>query len=307
MPRKGISFDEVSAVADCMAAANDKVTIKSVRERLGRGSNNTIHKHLSTWRDKQPQFVPMPTEIPLAILTGITQELARVRQEARAEIEERLVIAQDEAHELAAAGEASEAEIENLEEENSALTKHRDQLQDHIREKDSEIERLMREVERERYGSEQARIETAQIRNRIDIQEGKILDFSATIEQLKSENAIISQARIDAEKDAAVLSARLEMGQEATARMQGEIDLLSAQVDKERHSAESARRNLEQINDSYQMQAAALSECMASKKVISELYDLEKAARISAEKQSAVLAARLDEMIQRNQISASEA
>lgn len=43
MPRIGITYDEVAAAADAIAAENMHPTVPKMRERLGTGSAGTIH------------------------------------------------------------------------------------------------------------------------------------------------------------------------------------------------------------------------------------------------------------------------
>ncbi|WP_221931826.1 DNA-binding protein [Klebsiella pneumoniae] len=52
MARQGITFEQVAAVADALAGEGQQPTIRAVREKLGdTGSPNTIHKHLTAWRE----------------------------------------------------------------------------------------------------------------------------------------------------------------------------------------------------------------------------------------------------------------
>jgi colicin import membrane protein len=85
-------------------------TIRAVREKLGdTGSPNTIHKHLTAWREARPVAAAAAPELPQALTAAIAAEIERAASQARGEIEGRLVQAQAEAAELAAAGEALEA------------------------------------------------------------------------------------------------------------------------------------------------------------------------------------------------------
>lgn len=50
MPRKGISYNQVAAVANSLVAEGIEPTYKRVRDALGTGSYNTICKNMSTWK-----------------------------------------------------------------------------------------------------------------------------------------------------------------------------------------------------------------------------------------------------------------
>jgi len=115
MARDGVTFEQVEAAADALAGEGLAPTIRAVRERLGdTGSPNTIQRHLARWRELRPSApVPRPS-IPEGILSAIAQEIERAAAQARAEAEARLVLAQAELAELAAVGEALEAEREAL-------------------------------------------------------------------------------------------------------------------------------------------------------------------------------------------------
>ena len=52
--RIGVTYDEVAAIADQIVAGGAEPTIRNVRDRLGRGSYSTIHRHLTAWRDARP-------------------------------------------------------------------------------------------------------------------------------------------------------------------------------------------------------------------------------------------------------------
>ena len=129
MARQGITFEQVAAVADALAGEGQQPTIRAVRERLGdTGSPNTIHKHLAAWREARPVAAAAAPELPQALTAAIAAEIERAASRARGEIEGRLVQAQAEAAELAAAGEVLEGERDELAEQVAGLTTERDTL-----------------------------------------------------------------------------------------------------------------------------------------------------------------------------------
>ena len=67
MARQGITFEQVAAVADALAGEGQQPTIRAVREKLGdTGSPNTIHKHLTAWREARPVAAAAAPELPQA-------------------------------------------------------------------------------------------------------------------------------------------------------------------------------------------------------------------------------------------------
>ena len=67
MARPGITFEQVAAVADAMLGKGQQPTINGVRERIGTGSPNTIHKHLLVWRAARPQTIAAVPELPASL------------------------------------------------------------------------------------------------------------------------------------------------------------------------------------------------------------------------------------------------
>jgi len=107
MARPGITFEQVAAVADAMLGIGQQPTINGVRDRIGTGSPNTIHKHLLVWRAARPQTIAAAPELPASLASAIATEIERAAASARSEVEDKLVQSQAEAVELANAGEVS--------------------------------------------------------------------------------------------------------------------------------------------------------------------------------------------------------
>lgn len=282
MPRTGISFEEVAAIADSLTAEGVTPSIKNVRERSGTGSPNTIQRHLAAWRETVPHST-VTVELPASILAAINQEIIRSRAEAKAELEAKLVLVQGEAAELAGLGEMLEANQEVLFEEIETLKTNRDMVRGKLQEQASEIDRLTREIERERYGAEQARIELAQIRNRIDIQADKIAEQSVIIDQLTTKYNAETAARNSAEKDAAVLTSKLESDHEKLTALLKEKEVLLSQLATERLAREEARSESVKCADKLVLKSALLEEQTSKIKEVYELYETERRGRIDAE------------------------
>jgi len=214
MAREGVSFEQVSAAADSLVGAGKQTTIRAVREALGgTGSPNTIHRHLAAWSIARPKIAAVAPALPASIVAEITREIERSTSAARAEIEQRLVHAQSEAADLAAAGESLETEREALAEQVTALTTKFDQAQATAAAHAAEIERQAREIERERKVAGEAQVQLAEARLKTESQAAQIVDLRAEIERLKAELATCDRARQDAEQRAAVVASELKGSQ----------------------------------------------------------------------------------------------
>ena len=256
MAREGITYEQVSAVADALMAEGLRPAIRAVRERLGfTGSPNTIHKHLSAWREARPVAVAAAPELPRALTAAIAAEIARTASEARAEIEARLVQAQGEATDLAAAGEALEGERDELIEQVAALTSERDTLAGKASQQAVDLADQAQRIEREQQAAEAARVELATARLKIEAQAERLTEQGAELERLRQVLEVEGKARIGAEQQAAVLAARLEAAT-ADAQRVGEraerAEQLAAQtaaaLENARATAADARENVARLS-----------------------------------------------------------
>lgn len=103
MGRSGITYEQVAAVADVLAAENGNATLKAVRERLGTGGMGTIHRHLTTWQANRPKAAVPVVALPDTINRELNQWVLQAATAARGEAEESLAQAQAAAIELAPA------------------------------------------------------------------------------------------------------------------------------------------------------------------------------------------------------------
>lgn len=61
---KGITQEQVNAVADALVAAGDKPTVEKIRQALGTGSPNTVIRMLDTWRGSLAQRLQEVIKLP---------------------------------------------------------------------------------------------------------------------------------------------------------------------------------------------------------------------------------------------------
>ena len=229
MARPGITFEQVAAVADAMLGKGQQPTINGVRERIGTGSPNTIHKHLLVWRAARPQTIAAVPELPASLASAIATEIERAAASARSEVEDKLVQSQAEAVELANAGEVLETERDALLEQVVELTTHRDTLAGKAEQQAVDIEALAERVKREQQAAESARVELVKAQLKIESGSERLVDQHQENERLRVALEIESKARIAAEQMSAVLVARLEAMTERATKAETKVEQLEQQ------------------------------------------------------------------------------
>ena len=247
MARVGVTYEQVAAAADGLLGEGLAPTIRAVRERMGSsGSPNTIHRHLTTWREARPVAPAAAPDLPPSITAGIAAEIARAAAAVRGEIESRLVQAQAEAADLAAAGEALEAERDMLIEQVAVLTQERDTQKGVVTQQASDLTDAQERLEREQQAAEGARIELATARLRIDAQAERVKDQAAEIARLSDALAEARDGRIVAEQQAAVLAARLEAAADQLRRAEARTEEVAQEATRAAAAADAARTAAEQ-------------------------------------------------------------
>lgn len=241
MAREGITFEQVAAAADALVGEGQQPTIRAIRERLGTGSPNTVHKHLTAWREARPVAVAAAPELPQALSTAIAAEIERAAAQARAQIEGRLVQSQGEAAELAAAGEVIEAERDALAEQVAELTRERDTLAGKAEQQAADLADQAQRIEREQQAAESARVELATARLKTEAQAERQAEQTVEIERLRAALEACQQARTAAEQQAAVLAAKLE-GVTVQLAQQAEVN-----VEARKLATEEAQRVVERL------------------------------------------------------------
>ncbi len=218
MARPGITLDQVSAAADKMVAEGKDPAITTVRDMLGTGSLNTVQRLLVEWRQAQPpkqsQTASLPDYITNPLAAGITKQVA----EARAEVEHRLVQAQEEARVLSELGEVLESENATLADQAVVLTSERDRLAGKAEMQEKEILQLQEKVKNLDAATESARLEIATSRLRAESLIENDVARKKEIEKLHEDIARSQESKIAAEQDAAVLRERVASLQQAMAQ-----------------------------------------------------------------------------------------
>lgn len=306
MGRKGITYTQVAAVADALAAEGIEPTKDSVRDRLGTGSDGTVHRHLKEWRKVRTQVAAAPVELSKAVSDSILCDIERAKAAVRAELGGKLVTAEEEASSLAITCEELEDELEIRREEISALLEEKAVFVNNEERLAAEIKRLTTEGWRDREIIEQGRTEVAQLRNKLELHETTLTEQSRTIEMLKAENDSEMKKRIDAEKDAAVLAAKLEAEREKASALLAEKVALTERVTIERQGSEVARADAARIAAESMAQSVLLAEKTSALKDLSAALETEKNAHISATKDVKALRNQIAEVIKTAEASRLE-
>lgn len=252
MARPGITFDQVATVADALIGEGKQPSIVAVRERLGTGSSSTIHQFLTTWRAARPQAVIAAPELPASLTTAIASEIERAAANARSEIESKLVQSQAEAVELANASELIEAERDELFEQVAELTTERDTLAGKAEQQAQDIKVQSERIEREQQAAEAARVELAKAQLKIEAGTDRLVEKVQEIERLRTTLAIENEGRIEAEQQAAVLTAKLES-------MTDRANKAEARINQAEKQAQQTVQEINGIRNQVQAQQVELS------------------------------------------------
>ena len=258
MAREGITAAQVAQAADALVGEGKQPTIRGVRDRLGGGSPNTVHRHLTAWRETRPPAVAAAPELPASLTASIAAEIARATAKARAEIEGYLVQAQTEAADLAQAGEVLEAEREALTEQVAVLTRERDTLAGKAAQQVADLDAQAQRIEREQSAAEAARVELATARLRIEGDAERRAEQTQEIERLRAALEAESKARVAGEQSAAVLTAKLEALRDQVEELREGRARLEAERDQARERAHQAQGEAREQARRIQEQAAAL-------------------------------------------------
>ena len=208
--RTGITFEQVAAVADAIAARGDRPTLRGVRAELGSGSMGTIQKHLAAWQGQRRQIVTSAATLPTEIQRVILSEIEREVDAARAELEAELAATKGDRDALA---EDNEAQAEQIEQQTARLDEIEatsQQQAGRIAQLESDLETAWQATERERGVAEQARQALAKAELRLEA----LPKVEAEVERLRAALEA-SQARATTAEQLAAVTAEKLAGVEA--------------------------------------------------------------------------------------------
>ena len=208
--RTGITFEQVAAVADAIAARGDRPTLRGVRAELGSGSMGTIQKHLAAWQGQRRQIVTSTATLPTEIQRVILSEIEREVDAARAELEAELAAIKGDRDTLA---DDNEAQAEQIEQQTARLDEIEATIQQQagrIAQLESDLETAWQATERERGVAEQARQALAKAELRLEA----LPKIEAEVERLRAALEA-SQARATTAEQLAAVTAEKLAGVEA--------------------------------------------------------------------------------------------
>jgi len=241
MARPGITREQVTQAADALVAEGQNPSIEAIRKRLGTGSPNTVHKHLTEWRAARPQTPAAVREIPASLTAALAAEIERATAQARAEIEGQLVEAQAEAAALADAGEGLEADREALTDQVADLTSERDILAGKAAQQAADLDALAQRIEREQQAAESARVELATARLKIEAHAERQAEQAQEMRRLRDALETATAAKVAGEQSAAVLAAQLEGLRAQVEELREARGRIEAERDQARDQANQAQ------------------------------------------------------------------
>lgn len=200
-----ITPEQVYAVADAIKAQGDKPTLRTVRERLGGGSMGTIARILQQWKAGEAREVGTEITIPPALQKALMEFVGTATTAARAPLESELADQQQAATELAAENERQTETIRDLSLQIEGVTADKAGIEGKAAQLAAELATARDEITRERQAAEVARVELAKAALRLE----GLPRLEAEITSLRADLERERQGRIQAEQEAAVLTARV--------------------------------------------------------------------------------------------------
>lgn len=303
MARPGITFEQVAAAAEALAAEGSATTIKAVLARLGSGSETTILKHLRAWRDSRPAAPVAARELSPQLTAAINSDIDRAVAEASAPLTAKLAEQQEELDQAIAVGERREREIDELTEQLAVITTERDQSTALAGERADEIRRLSEALAVERAAKDALVLEAATLRLKTDNQGEQLGELKAALATAKTALDEAAQGRQAAEKALAGVEARetaeraraddlagrLRVAQEQTATATADA---KAAADEAKVSASAAAQARIEAKEAQAAATAAARELSAAQ----EALKVAQAAAQTAQGEAAGLQGQLIEL-----------
>jgi SOS-response transcriptional repressor LexA len=105
-----IEYEDVAEAADALVSAGQSPTIRRLRDRLGTGSDTSIHRHLKAYRAKQALAERPAVAVPDDAIRAISGVMERHAAVQSVETQQASTEAQDEADAIAETAERVEDE-----------------------------------------------------------------------------------------------------------------------------------------------------------------------------------------------------
>lgn len=280
-----ITQEQINAAADAIRATGTKPTARAVRDAVGGGSMATVLKYLQVWQSGQvkpaAQDVTLPPTLTRALVDFIGQEVAQ----AKAGLEADLAVAQQAAADLISESERQAAGIEAQEKALEEAFGDKAELAGKLGQIEVDLGTARDEAGRERLAAEAARTELAKAQLRLEA----LPRIEAETDRLRVALEASEKARQEAERQAAVLMARLEAADavktdhiKQIAAAEGRADKAEAKAEKAEQLAQAKTSELTTANTMIQAANALLEaaerELTAARKSAEEARALAKKA-----------------------------
>ena len=200
-----ITPEQVYAVADAIKANGERPTLRAVREQIGGGSMGTIARILQQWKAGQGREIGTEITIPPALQKALMEFVSTATTAARAPLEAELADQQQTAADLAAENERQTETIRDLSAQIEAVTADKAGIEGKATQLAADLATAREEIARERQAAESARVELAKAQLRLE----GLPRLEAEITALRAERDRERQGRVQAEQEAAVLTARV--------------------------------------------------------------------------------------------------
>ena len=225
---------QVNAIADALKSEGVTPTLRAVRERLGTGSMGTINKLLQQWKAGQEHQAAAALTLPPALQRAVLDFMAAELAAARAPLEADLAEQQQAAADLAAENERQTAAIDDLTAQLDQLAAEKATAEGRAEQLAADLAGSKEDAARERQAAEAARTELAKAVLRLEAMPRLEADLAA----IRAELATERQARIDAERQAAVLTAQKTDLEGRLVDAKKEAERVGAQLEKAQTRAE---------------------------------------------------------------------
>lgn len=211
MARTGVTKEEVFTAADTLKSQGISVTIQNVRNHLGSGSPNTIHRHLANW--KLENIAPKKTSIDISdtLKKALLSEIHHINEKEVGDIEQRLKDAQLDNQSL------SDHSAE-LVDELGAIAADRDQLKAQNIKDDALANALRAEIETSKKTIEMMNTEKVQfgkVQQQLETALTAVQELKECVSNLEAKNSELSNQIGEARTEIAVTETRLSAAAKA--------------------------------------------------------------------------------------------
>lgn len=230
MARPGVSYEDVAQAAQELLAEGKDPGVRLIRGLIGKGSPNSIHNHLITWRAenvrKPLKTILLPETLQKILISFMQDCQAQVRKELEPEInralEDNQVLAND--------GASLEGEIAVLKDQLSLLTTDRDQAIALATVRLTEIDRLTQHLIHEQDALNTLRINNGKLEENLKSTQANLDKANQLNITLQEDLQAIENDRQMAKQEFAVASTTLSMTQRRNAELKEEVDALKLEL-----------------------------------------------------------------------------